>query len=144
MFIISTCVYCYIVQVYANNDIAKSKSTNDVLKTKEMLASAKPPPPINLLAAQRRPLEIHKIEGDRILIIRRVPKSRRVADMDQKHGSLSSIPINATNKVKALSMQCPNTKSNNHFNSHKICAFQMSIVFSVHTYTINQLTVQIL
>lgn len=74
-----------------------------MLKANEINANvpaAKPPPPINLLKTQRPPLEIHKIEGDKIIIIRRVPKSRRVAnDSDIKHKSLPSLP-EATNKVK--------------------------------------------
>lgn len=79
------------------NAIVKSKSTNDVVgKQKENINShhhhhhhngdatgsnsVKPIPPINLLKARRPPLEIHKIEGDKIIIIRRIPRSKRVQD----------------------------------------------------------------
>lgn len=92
------------------NLIAKSKSTNDVSKKKEAelkksLALAKPPPPpppssVNLLKIQRPPLEIHKIEGDKIIIIRRVPRAQRLAaDCDLKHKSLSSLSTAPINQV---------------------------------------------
>lgn len=87
------------------NAIAKSKSTNDVIgKQKENVQCAivnetvtvpKPLPPINLLKAHRPPLEIHKIEGDKIIIIRRVPRSHRAL---KKNASLPSIP-QASNQV---------------------------------------------
>lgn len=86
------------------NLVAKSKSTNDVLKKKEPLV--KPPPPVNLLKTQRPPLEIHKIEGDKIIIIRRVPRAHRlVNNCDLKHRSLSSISAASINQV-IMSMQC--------------------------------------
>lgn len=77
--------------------IPKSKSTNDVaLVAKQQAEKAaaaaaaaaaataaalgkKKVPQINLLKTLR-PLEIHKIEGDKIIIIRRVPKSKRPKD----------------------------------------------------------------
>lgn len=70
------------------NAIPKSKSTNDVaLMAKQQLEAAAAAaaaaskgkhkvPQVNLLKTMR-PLEIHKIEGDKIIIIRRVPKSKR-------------------------------------------------------------------
>lgn len=90
--------------------IAKSKSTNDVHGKPPMdkvnsatalttCASAvdlkKPPPPVNLLKAHRPPLEIHKIEGDKIIIIRRVPRSRRGAGQEPPKStrSLPSLPL---------------------------------------------------
>lgn len=86
------------------NSIAKSKSTNDVLKktiepNKIITAPTKPPPPVNLLKTQRPPLEIHKIEGDKIIIIRRVPKSRRVGDPELKYKSLPTLTAAAANQV---------------------------------------------
>lgn len=93
------------------NLIAKSKSTNDVSKKKEAelkksSALAKPPPPqpppssVNLLKTQRPPLEIHKIEGDKIIIIRRVPRAHRLAaDCDPKHKSLPSLSTAPINQV---------------------------------------------
>lgn len=133
MFIFHFC-YCCHCCAQVNGFIGKSKSTHDVLKNKEMHANAttaKPPPPINLLTAQRPPLEIHKIEGDRILIIRRIPKGRRVADMNQKHISFPSIS-NSTNKVKAISMQCPNTKSNQFNLRENICVYAICPLCSIH------------
>lgn len=64
--------------------IPKSKSTNDVaLAAKQQQAAADAAakgkhkePQVNLLKTLR-PLEVHKIEGDKIIIIRRVPKSKR-------------------------------------------------------------------
>lgn len=94
--------------------IAKSKSTNDVSKKleadlKKSLALAKPPPPpqppstVNLLKTQRPPLEIHKIEGDKIIIIRRVPRAQRQAlDCDLKLKSLPSLSATPINQVIIL------------------------------------------
>lgn len=93
--------------------IAKSKSTNDVPKKseadlKKSLALAKPPPPqppstVNLLKTQRPPLEIHKIEGDKIIIIRRVPRAQRQAlDCDLKLKSLPSLSATPINQVVIL------------------------------------------
>lgn len=83
--------------------IAKSKSTNDVLKKKENdnpIVPAKPPPPVNLLKTQRPPLEIHKIEGDKIIIIRRVPRGQRlVGGCDPKYKSLPALSDATSNKV---------------------------------------------
>lgn len=93
--------------------IAKSKSTNDVSKKseadlKKSLALAKPPPPpqqqppstVNLLKTQRPPLEIHKIEGDKIIIIRRVPRAQRQAlDCNPKLKSLPSLSATPINQV---------------------------------------------
>lgn len=86
--------------------IAKSKSTNDMPKKKESdivtMAPAKPqppPPPVNLLKTQRPPLEIHKIEGDKIIIIRRVPRNHRPTNCDLKHRSLPSLPEATANQV---------------------------------------------
>lgn len=87
--------------------IAKSKSTNDVHgkppKDKATTVTALPtcasavdlkPPPVNLLKAHRPPLEIHKIEGDKIIIIRRVPRSHRGAGQPPKSArSLPSLPL---------------------------------------------------
>lgn len=89
------------------NAIAKSKSTNDVLTKQKEIAkepAAKPPPPVNLLLTQRPPLEIHKIEGDKIIIIRRVPRGQRrmAADSDLKHKSLPSLPEATGNQVTFL------------------------------------------
>lgn len=79
------------------NLIAKSKSTNDVLKKEPLV---KPPPPVNLLKTQRPPLEIHKIEGDKIIIIRRVPRAQRlVNNCDLKQKSLASISATSINQV---------------------------------------------
>lgn len=62
--------------------IPKSKSTNDVAliaKQKQEATTSKVAvvPKINLLKVHRPPLEIHKIEGDKIIIIRRIPRSKR-------------------------------------------------------------------
>ncbi|XP_055323167.1 protein PF3D7_1417600-like [Sitodiplosis mosellana] len=119
-------------RIASNNQnlIAKSKSTNDVTKKteadlKKTLALAKPPlqqpppPPsstVNLLKTQRPPLEIHKIEGDKIIIIRRVPRAHRLAaDCDLKLKSLPSLsaaPINQ-NRISTYDfpMFCENEKS---------------------------------
>lgn len=66
------------------NAIPKSKSTNDVaIMAKQQLeatpSNGKTMPPVNLLKTMR-PLEIHKIEGDKIIIIRRIPKSKRAKE----------------------------------------------------------------
>lgn len=68
---------------------------------KKALELPKPPQPppstVNLLKTQRPPLEIHKIEGDKIIIIRRVPRVQRLAaDCDPKLSlaSLSAAPFN--------------------------------------------------
>lgn len=59
-----------------------------------------PPPPVNLLKTQRPPLEIHKIEGDKIIIIRRVPRNQRPANCDiNKHKSLPSLSEATANQV---------------------------------------------
>lgn len=87
--------------------IAKSKSTNDVKKDDEIkviasVANKQPqqlPPPVNLLKSQRPPLEIHKIEGDKIIIIRRVPRAHRNANHDLKHKSLPSLSEATVNQV---------------------------------------------
>lgn len=80
------------------NAIVKSKSTNDVAsKQKENISNGnvtgatagKPLPTVNLLKSHRPPLEIHKIEGDKIIIIRRVPRSRRV----QEPNCARSLPV---------------------------------------------------
>lgn len=42
----------------------------------------KPPPPVNLLL-NRPPLEIHRIEGDKIIIIRRIPKANPPAGQEK-------------------------------------------------------------
>lgn len=94
--------------------IAKSKSTNDMPKKNELdikvIAPAKPqppPPPVNLLKTQKPPLEIHKIEGDKIIIIRRVPRNHRPThnyDLN-KHKSLPSLSEASANQVK-LSKLC--------------------------------------
>lgn len=101
------------------NSIAKSKSTNDVLKPIEInkisTAPAKPPPPVNLLKTQRPPLEIHRIEGDKIIIIRRVPRSRRVGDSNIKFKSLPSLTEATVNQVK-ISVAVNNKI--NHFHFH--------------------------
>lgn len=60
----------------------KSKSTNDVaLIAKQQLeataSNGHKMPAINLLKTLKLPMEIHKIEGDKIIIIRRIPKSKR-------------------------------------------------------------------
>lgn len=87
--------------------IAKSKSTTDVhgKPPKDKIKSAAPltscasavelkPPPVNLLKTHRPPLEIHKIEGDKIIIIRRVPRSRRGAGQEPKTSrSLPSLQL---------------------------------------------------
>lgn len=88
--------------------IAKSKSTNDVPKKTDdelkVIASVTSkqqlPPPVNLLKTQRPPLEIHKIEGDKIIIIRRVPRAHRPAKCDlNKHKSLPSLSEATVNQV---------------------------------------------
>lgn len=86
------------------NLIAKSKTTIDVTKIKESTAQAKPPPPVNLLKTQRPPLEIHKIEGDKIIIIRRVPRAQRpAANCDLKHKSLPTFsPASANQVIKSM------------------------------------------
>lgn len=88
--------------------IAKSKSTNDVhgkppkdkvgsaaaLTTCASAVDLKPPPPVDLRKTYRPPLEIHKIEGDKIIIIRRVPRSRRGHGQEPKSArSLPSLPL---------------------------------------------------
>lgn len=89
------------------NLTAKSKSTNDVSKRKEVeskkyLTQARPPPPppppVNLLNTQRPPLEIHKIEGDKIIIIRRVPRAQRLP-ADCEHRSLRTLPTASLKQV---------------------------------------------
>lgn len=95
--------------------IAKSKSTNDVhgkppkdkvgssgsaLTTCASAVNLKPPP-VNLLKAHRPPLEIHKIEGDKIIIIRRVPRSRRGTGQEPKSTrSLPSLPLPSNQVTK--------------------------------------------
>lgn len=88
--------------------IAKSKSTNDMPKKKEsdikVMAPAKPqppPPPVNLLKTHRPPLEIHRIEGDKIIIIRRIPRNQRPPQCVEhvKHKSLPSLPEATANQV---------------------------------------------
>lgn len=88
-----------------SNAITKSKSTNDVLTKKDINANdslaTKPLPPVNLLKTQRPPLEIHKIEGDKIVIIRRIPRGQRNAmDNNPKYKSLTSLPETSANQVK--------------------------------------------
>lgn len=94
--------------------IAKSKSTNDVhgKPPKDKVGSAAAlttcasavdlkPPPVNLLKAYRPPLEIHKIEGDKIIIIRRVPRSRRGAGQEPKSvRSLPTLPLPSNQVTK--------------------------------------------
>lgn len=46
--------------------------------------ASKPPPPVNLLL-NRPPLEIHRIEGDKIIIIRRIPKAIPSAGQEKTH-----------------------------------------------------------
>lgn len=46
----------------------------------------KPTPPVNLLL-NRPPLEIHRIEGDKIIIIRRIPKAIPPAGQEKTHSS---------------------------------------------------------
>lgn len=69
--------------------IPKSKSTNDVaLIAKQQLGTTAvngtaiiaSKSQTNLLKTNRPPLEIHRIEGDKIIIIRRIPKSKRVKE----------------------------------------------------------------
>lgn len=114
----------------ANNNqsaaIAKSKSTNDVhgKPPKDKVSSAaplttctsavdlKPPPPVNLLKTHRPPLEIHKIEGDKIIIIRRVPRSRRGAGQEPPKSTRSlptlQLPLNqVTHKCRHFANPCP-------------------------------------
>lgn len=106
--------------------VAKSKSTNDVLKKKDdeinVMASVKKqpqlPPPVNLLKTQRPPLEIHKIEGDKIIIIRRVPRAHhRPTKCDLKHKSLPSLSEATVNQV-TMFMAVIITNDNFSFTSH--------------------------
>lgn len=90
--------------------IAKSKSTNDVIgKQKEKAgaaaatAVAKPPPPVNLLKVHR-PLEVHRIEGDKIIIIRRVPRSRRAPGDPKAPHSMPTSPIGSSQVTKRQSV----------------------------------------
>lgn len=90
-----------------NATIAKSKSTNDVIgnqKEKTIGTSvkptnAKPPPPVNLLKVHR-PLEVHRIEGDKIIIIRRVPRAQRPHGDKKTTHSLPSSPLGSTQVTK--------------------------------------------
>lgn len=90
--------------------IAKSKSTNDVIgKQKEKTgaavatAVAKPPPPVNLLKGHR-PLEVHRIEGDKIIIIRRVPRARRPPGDPKAPHSMPTSPIGSSQVTKRQSL----------------------------------------
>lgn len=47
-------------------------------------APPKPPPPVNLLK-NRPPLEIHRIEGDKIIIIRKIPRARPPGEHGKPH-----------------------------------------------------------
>lgn len=77
------------------NILAKSKSTTDVLEQKDSLAK-----PVNLLKTQRPPIEIHKIEGDKIIIIRRVPRAHRLVNkFDLKDRRISSMSSDSINQV---------------------------------------------
>lgn len=105
--------------------IAKSKSTNDVHgkppKDKAISATALTtcasavdlkPPPVNLLKAYRPPLEIHKIEGDKIIIIRRVPRSHRGAGQPPKSArSLPSLPLPSNQVTITVAIISPNPMS---------------------------------
>lgn len=52
-------------------------------------APPKPPPPVNLLK-NRPPLEIHRIEGDKIIIIRKIPRARPPGEHGKPHGDKSN------------------------------------------------------
>lgn len=74
--------------------IPKSKSTNDVAIMAKQQLEAAVAKPVNLLKTLR-PLEIHKIEGDKIIIIRRIPKSKRAKE---PLPPLDDDPTQVTNK----------------------------------------------
>lgn len=87
--------------------LAKSKSTNDVIgkqkdKATGSMGAAKPP--ANLFSKTQRPLEVHKIEGDRIIIIRRVPRGHRQAELKMSQTMPASLQV--TELCCCISMSC--------------------------------------
>lgn len=97
---------------FSNNQnlIAKSKSMNHVPQKKdvdlknslelvnpsELLPASQP---VNLLKSKRPPLEIHKIEGDKIVIIRRISRAQRI-NGDLKQNRISTLSRTSSNQVK--------------------------------------------
>lgn len=74
-----------------------------------------PPPPVNLLK-NRPPLEIHRIEGDKIIIIRRIPKANPTAGQDKTHSSGHG--GHGGNKHSDISKTHSGHKSHKHHSGH--------------------------
>lgn len=85
-----------------------NKNQPDIIVT----PAPKPPPPVNLLK-NRPPLEIHRIEGDKIIIIKRIPRSNN--NRHGHHGAAGS----ATNQiVKSASDHGKHLPHNAHGKGH--------------------------
>lgn len=98
----------------------------------------KPPPPVNLLL-NRPPLEIHRIEGDKIIIIRRIPKAHPPAGQEKTHSGHG--------KHSDISKTHSGHKSHKHHSGHgklkSSASGALSNGSSTNRSTTNQVTISV-